>query len=256
MCRWQKESCSRWGGGGTASGSGITKLQQQLDALESQEKNSRAVIVRLKNQLDSLEANPGQVPTDTIDELRQKIASLEVTQSTDHSAEIAALRKKLDNIKPGTDNSAEIAELTAEIASLKQERENNQKALDDLASSVGVSESPPAETQPTGSTTELPTISAYLTYAGKDFFKDGLMGVVTFSSMAGVSGIEQKTDLNSGSINEMPTTTIEFMFNEKKYCASVSLTKDNFVSYRNFISNNDRNRNTKKSDLETKPCGS
>ena len=245
---------------GATADSGVAELQSKLKTLESQEQNSRALIVQLRDKLADLEANPGQAPSESLEELREKLSALK--ELTDHSEEIAKLQGELNELKEGEgDNDAErIAELTNAINEWQDKFDALQDKLDALSEStedVSLSQvsSDNVAQQPAESSTEPPTgpptLKAYLTHAGISFFEHGLIQVVAFSNITGVTDIKQTIDLNSGSIELMPTTTISFQFSNQKYCASVALTKEQFVSYKE-VSEGTRAKENKR--IEVSEC--
>ena len=227
-CAGGKKSPAPAGKEGTASGSGVAELQRQLKELESKEQNSRTALASLINQLNDLENNPGQVPNQSIEELQKKIDEL---TSADNSQEIAKLKKKLESVEAGDADA--IAELHKEFTALNEKYNALLESTSNTASSPSLTDD--TAQQPSELPTEPPTISALLTHAGEKFFEDGLIKIIIFSNMAGVTEVEQQTDLNSGGVNKMPTTTIRFKFNNTKYCASINnLTSDNFISFKNL----------------------
>lgn len=238
---------------GATSDSNVAELQRKLETLQSQEQNSRTLIVQLRDQLAELETNPGQASAESIEELRKKL--LEFEGLTDYSTELTELQEQLNAIKEGGGDAERIAQLEQSFDDLQEKYDNLLAATEEISSSQGSSDN--TAQQPTESSTEplteLPTLKAYLTYAGSDFFKDGLIQVVSFSNMTGVTDIKQAIDLNSGSVNEMPTTTISFQFNETKYCAPVALTNEQFVPYKK-VSDNLEKEKSKKIDVEVSKC--
>ena len=244
---------------GATSDSGVAELQLKLETLESQEQDSRTLIVQLRDQLAELETNPGQASAESIEELREKLSAFEGL--TDHSAKIASLQEELNTLKEGGgDYDAErIAELEAIIDEIQDKYDALLESTENLSqnSADNVAQQPTAPTAPTVPTapTKPPTLKAYLTYAGSDFFRDGLIQVITFSDMAGVTDIKQKTDLDSGSVNQMPTTTISFQFNGKKYCAPVALTSEQFVPYKDaYDKQKTRKKEATKIDVGVSEC--
>ena len=240
---------------GATSDSGVAELQLKLETLESQEQDSRTLIVQLRDQLAELETNPGQASAESIEELREKLSALEGL--TDHSAKIASLQEELNTLKEGDGdyNAERIAELEAIIDEIQDKYDALLESTENLSQNSADNVAQQSSESSTESPTELPTLKAYLTYAGSDFFRDGLIQVITFSDMAGVTDIKQKTDLDSGSVNQMPTTTISFQFNGKKYCAPVALTSEQFVPYKDaYDKQKTRKKEATKIDVGVSEC--
>lgn len=248
-CAGSKKSPAPSGSGGKGSAqqedSDIAKLQRQLQTLEGQEKNSRLTIAQLKSQLDSLAADPGQLSAESIDKMRKQIEALEEAQPADNSEQIAELQAQLAGFPVGVDHSTELTKIKEKLQELQKEQDANDQALQDLNDAL--SGNAPANLS-------LPTVSAYLTHAGADFFRGGLVHVITFSNMSGISNIEQETDFASGSVDKMPTTEISFMFKGAKYCASIALTNDNFVSYKDRATSKDKEWMKNAKNLEVSLC--